>query len=167
MSKIFLLSDHHFKHEAIIKYTSRPFSLTREMNAYMIQKHNEVVTDEDDVFFLGDFCFSHTYKDVQGILNNLKGKSKHLILGNHDKINAFDYVEAGFTSVHTSLMLEDYLLIHDPAIAGVIKTMKVIHGHLHGIGLKIAPNTWNVSVEMHDYTPVDFEYIKDNWYGEL
>lgn len=162
MDKIFLLSDHHFKHEAIRKYCTRPFELTREMNRYMIERHNSVVSSNDVTYCLGDFCFTNKWNDVEGILRQMNG-TKILILGNHDHLKPFDYVEAGFISVHTSLALEEFLLIHDPAVAGVIRDMKVIHGHVHGLGLKLANNTFNVSVEMHDYTPVDFDFIKNTW----
>lgn len=158
----FLLSDHHFKHEMIIKYCSRPFESTREMNRYMIEKHNSVVSDNDICYFLGDFCFTHAWRDVEGILKQMKG-IKHLILGNHDKLYAFDYIESGFTSVHTSLMIDNFMLIHDPAVGGVFKNMKIIHGHVHRMGLRLSNNTWNVSAEMSDYKPVDFEFIKTNW----
>lgn len=164
MPKVFMLSDHHFKHEAIALYTNRPFKLTREMNKYMIEKHNSVVAPEDITYFLGDFCFTHVWKDVEGILKQLNG-TKILILGNHDHVKPFDYVEAGFMSVHTSCKLEEYLLIHDPAVAGVFPDMKVIHGHVHGLGVKLSDNTFNVSVEMHDYTPVHFDFIKNTWYA--
>jgi calcineurin-like phosphoesterase family protein len=132
------------------------------MNKYMIDQHNSVVSPEDTTYFLGDFCFTSGWRDVENILKKMNGQ-KILILGNHDRLNVFDYVEAGFTSVHTSLMLEDFLLIHDPAVAGVLRDIKVIHGHIHGLRLRVGRNTWNVSVEMQDYTPIDFEYIKENW----
>lgn len=162
MSKIWISSDHHFSHEKIIGYCSRPYKNSKEMNYDMIKKHNFVVSPEDTVYFLGDFCFSHHPRDVEVILNKMNG-TKHLILGNHDKISAFDYVESGFVSVHTSLIVDDYLFIHDPAVAGVFKDWKVIHGHTHALGLRLASNTYCACVELHDYYPIEFQTIKDNW----
>lgn len=162
MSKIWLSSDHHFKHEKILEYCSRPYKNTKEMGFDMIKKHNSLVSKEDTVFFLGDFCWSKFPRDVEVILEKMNG-TKHLILGNHDEIPALDYVKIGFTSVHTSLIVDGFLLIHDPAVGGVIKDIKVIHGHTHVLGLRLAPHTYCVCVELHDYYPIEFQTIKDNW----
>ena len=48
--KIYLISDHHFYHDKIIKYSR---------NQYIIDSHNEIVNEDDIVIFLGDFCFNN------------------------------------------------------------------------------------------------------------
>jgi calcineurin-like phosphoesterase family protein len=160
---VYLTSDQHFGHGKIIQYGDRPFKDIQEMKHEIITRHNRVVTDSDTVIHLGDICFASNWVDVAQILKRLKG-THHLILGNHDRIHVWDYVEAGFQSVHTSWLLEDFILVHDPAIAGVLDTShKFIHGHVHQLGLRLAPNCYNVSVEMHDYYPVSFNKIKDDW----
>ena len=160
MSKTYLISDTHHGHEKILQYCSRPFKDTKEMTYEIITRHNKVVTNDDVVWHLGDIFWGDNWKQLAGIMKRLNGKSHHLVLGNHDHMNAFNYVEAGFTSVHTSFMLEDFLLIHDPAVFGVIKNLKGIHGHTHDLSLQLSKNTFCVCVELHNYTPVDFEYIK-------
>lgn len=160
MPNIFLISDEHYNHSPIINYCGRPFPDTKVMREILIKNHNEYVSEDDIVYHLGDFALSSSWQDMSNILKKLKGKHI-LILGNHDHNKIWDYVEAGFQSVHTSFMLEDYLLVHDPAPAcGGIKT---IHGHLHNIGPKIAENTYSVCVELHNYTPVNFDDIKTNF----
>lgn len=58
MSKeIFICGDHHFSHKNIMKYDERPFSSVAEMNETMIERHNEVVKPNDEVYTVGDFCF--------------------------------------------------------------------------------------------------------------
>ena len=142
----------------------RVFQSVEKMHKYIQQHHNEIVDKNDIVYHLGDITFSKNYRDIQHLLEKLKGRHI-LVLGNHDLFRPFEYVEMGFESVHTSLMLEDYLLIHDPAVAGVIRNLKVIHGHTHGLGLNLAQNSYCVSVEMHDYYPVNFNQIKDSFLG--
>jgi calcineurin-like phosphoesterase family protein len=127
------------------------------MKHEMIKRHNELVESNDICYFLGDVYFGDNWKDLQTILNRMNGK-KHLILGNHDWMYVFNYVEAGFISVHTALELNGIVLIHDPA-AACDKTRNFIHGHLHTIGLQIAPNCYNVSMEMHNYYPVELNKI--------
>jgi calcineurin-like phosphoesterase family protein len=159
----FFIADEHYYHANILMWrdikAKRNFPTLNDMHKTIIRNHNEVVTKEDTVYHLGDFSFSKHAPDMRSTLEKLNG-THVLILGNHDLHKPFDYVEVGFQSVHTSLMLDDYLLIHDPAVAGVLKHLKVIHGHTHGLGLRLAENTYCVSVEVTDYRPVSFCSIK-------
>lgn len=83
--KIFYISDTHFGHAHIIRYDNRPFMNATEMEEAIIERWNEVVSDKDTVYILGDFSW---YKEEQtlGILNRLSGK-KVLVKGNHDRIS--------------------------------------------------------------------------------
>ena len=164
---IFLISDQHFYHSNILMWIDdkarRVFPTVNKMNEYIIKHHNEVVGKGDLTYHLGDFTFSKNYRDIQHILEKLNGRHI-LILGNHDLFRPFEYTEMGFESVHTSLEIEGgFTLIHDPAVAGVLKDTDFIHGHTHGLGLRLAPNAYSVSVEMHDYYPVDLEEIVKQW----
>jgi calcineurin-like phosphoesterase family protein len=161
---IYLISDEHYFHEKIIQYCTRPFKDTKEYQYNMIKWHNEIVTSDDTVYHLGDFALTDNWKQVQTILNKLNG-NHHLIIGNHDWLYIWNYIEAGFQSVHTSFQLEDFTLIHDPAVAGVLRDKKWIHGHTHGLGRKLNNNSYCVSVEISDYRPVSFDYVKENFSG--
>ncbi len=186
---IWLTSDEHYYHHNMLMHresspqtpeASRKFRTTDEMHRHIKKKHNERVTDEDIVYHLGDFAYgpgAKTVGQIEGLLRGLNG-THILVLGNHDHLKPFDYVEAGFQSVHTSLEIEHiwyddavdervskFTLIHDPAIAGVLTQQKVIHGHTHGLGLRLGDNTYSVSVEMHDYYPVSLDAIKDDFYS--
>jgi calcineurin-like phosphoesterase family protein len=173
---IWLTSDEHYYHHNMLMHResspqmeahARKFRTTDEMHRHIKKRHNKVVGEDDVVYHLGDFAYgpgAKSWQQIAGLLSGLKG-THHLILGNHDHIKPFDYVEAGFVSVHTSLQLEDYLLIHDPAVAGVLTDLKVIHGHTHSLGLRLSDNTFSVCVEMHDYYPVRLEAIADDFYS--
>jgi calcineurin-like phosphoesterase family protein len=95
----------------------------------------------------------------QKTLSKLNG-TKILILGNHDKLPALEYVELGFQSVHTSLVVDDVFMAHDPAWAAAIpKDMLMMCGHVHGL-FKLVERTHrvlNVGVDVWDYRPVLFE----------
>lgn len=165
MSKTWLVADQHYGHEKILESCHRPFKNTREEESVMIKKNNSIVAPEDTVYHLGDVFWGDQWQRLAALLKRLNG-NHHLILGNHDvRIPVWNFVEAGFISVHTSLMLDGYLLIHDPAVAGVFPELKVIHGHTHNLGLNLSKNTYCVSVELHDYTPVDFDVIKEYFKG--
>ena len=86
MSKIYFTSDHHFGHKNIIKFSKRPFKGVDEMDEMLIQKWNEKIKPEDDVYHLGDVGLS-SFGKLSKILEKLNGKI-YLINGNHEKIGS-------------------------------------------------------------------------------
>ncbi len=151
-------ADHHFFHERIIEYCGRPFKTGSEMNKVMISKYNSMVDDNDTVYFIGDFVpFAKQLDSVQRLTDKLKGK-KHLILGNHDTLKPFDYVEAGFSTVHTLLDLNYIVLVHDPATAEVARAKLFLCGHIHTL-FKNLRNVINVGVDVWEFKPVSLEEI--------
>jgi calcineurin-like phosphoesterase family protein len=147
----------------------RRFRTTDEMHRTMKKRFNEVVSPDDVTYHLGDFAYgpgAKSWSQVGNVLEGLNGQH-HLILGNHDHLKPFDYIEAGFISVHTSLQLitsfDTYttpILVHDPAVAGVLTDKLFIHGHTHSLGKHLNKNTYCVSVELTDYYPVPISDIK-------
>lgn len=83
MNQRFFISDLHFSHANILKYDNRPYSDIVEHDKVLIERWNSVVTDEDEVYMLGDIGWCNPNKMAE-ILKQLKGK-KTLIIGNHDK----------------------------------------------------------------------------------
>lgn len=83
MSKIFYIADTHFGHANIIRFDERPFSSVEQMEETIINNWNGVVTNQDDVYILGDFCWSKDESEWLRLLHRLNGK-KCLIKGNHD-----------------------------------------------------------------------------------
>lgn len=55
------------------------------MNETLIENWNRVVSQDDIVFHLGDFCLGGSHECTK-ILNRLNGKI-YLVLGNHDMKN--------------------------------------------------------------------------------
>jgi len=79
----FFTSDHHFYHKNVIKFCNRPFKTIEEMHEILIDNWNNVVNDNDEIYYLGDFSFG-TPKQTRELLLKLKGK-KYLIVGSHDR----------------------------------------------------------------------------------
>jgi len=136
---IYFTSDHHFSHENIIKYCDRPFPNAYVMDRVLISRYNETVKENDTVYFLGDLSMknrSHKGGHFRYLMNKLHNGTKHLILGNHDKLEPFDYVDLGFQTVHTSLNIDlpyigNVWLVHDPAWAEMDKKKLFLCGHVH------------------------------------
>lgn len=160
----FFISDTHFFHTNILKFTGddgkriRPFDSLEEMHEYMIAKWNSVVKDQDFVYHLGDVTFQY-HGAFNNLMSRLKGQ-KRLIVGNHDKIwnpalqMAFQKVdlwkgfkEHNFTASHMPLRLEG---LRDGAFN--------VHGHIHQRMME-DKHYINVSVEVRDYTPVHIDEI--------
>lgn len=80
---VYFIADLHFGHRKIIGFDNRPWDSLQAMEADMIRRWNERVTDRDHVFIVGDFCAFSSMSHAAAILRRLKGH-KHLIRGNHD-----------------------------------------------------------------------------------
>jgi len=80
---MWFISDTHFGHTNVIKFSNRPYSSVEEMNECLINNWNDVVEESDHIYHLGDVSFVNGLNTNQ-ILRRLKGQ-KHLIKGNHDK----------------------------------------------------------------------------------
>ena len=167
MSNCWLISDMHFGHANIIKFTRhdgtwlRPFSSVEEMDEYMIDNWNRVVGSKDRVYMLGDVVINR--KNLH-VLDRLSGR-KVLIKGNHDIFPSREYLNY-VDDVRGYHVLDGMLLSHIPVHPDSLQRFGCnIHGHLHYrevlVNDKVVdPRYFNVSVEMVNYTPISFEECK-------
>lgn len=158
-SKVFLISDLHLDHYNIIKYCNRPFSSVREMNWFIVNNWNNVVKDNDVVYFLGDMSFGKGSREADYWLKKLKGKII-FIKGSHDKpkkIKTFNEFILEYKHIK-------FLLIHDPKDAKNWNSW-IVHGHHHNHDLENYPfingekKTINMSIELINYKPLDIEEL--------
>lgn len=82
----YFIADTHFNHENIIKYCNRPFEDSKEMNEYIINKWNSVVTENDVVYHLGDVGFGSTEELEQ--LDERFNKENHICVS----CDVIDYI---------------------------------------------------------------------------
>ena len=167
---IFFTSDWHLEHFNIIRYCKRPFKSTRSMRQELIRKFNSRVCPDDETFHLGDFTMlgAGNIDQINSIIPKLNGRH-HLILGNHDRLKPFQYVERlGFESAHTSLRLTykwaNFALNHDPAVYALIRKDEfLLHGHIHELYRDLLPEkrAINVGVDVWDFYPISAEEILD------
>jgi calcineurin-like phosphoesterase family protein len=157
---IYFTSDHHFGHKAIIDYCKRPFKDVEEMNEALVENHNAVVTNRDDVYYLGDFAF----RDPALWLARLKGRVHHLILGNHDQKRINGVREAAFTTIQDVLYLRwegnRFFLSHYShrvwrnSLHGAFH----LYGHSHG-NLPDFNKSMDVGVDVWDFCPISIESV--------
>lgn len=160
---IYFWADTHFNHPGIVRYCFRPFQNVWEMNAALVERWNSKVGDRDDVFFLGDFGFSHSAQPpIEGIFSLLKGK-KHLIIGNHDEKNPKVLKLPWQTQSQIKVVKKDGVGIvacHYPfeTWSGAHKGRLHVHGHSHGTLKRTIPHRWDVGVDVEPF-PISFEEI--------
>lgn len=79
----YYISDLHFGHKNCLSFDNRKFKDIETHDQFIMDKWNETVNIDDDVYILGDVSW-HNVTNTIDLLNNLNG-NKHLIVGNHDK----------------------------------------------------------------------------------
>ena len=94
---IYFTSDTHFGHHNIIKYCDRPFDNVHIMDQIIIDNINNVVSVDDTLYILGDFCFKGGKPEQY--LSRIVCQDIHLVLGNHDRRSDFKNDLQGFSSV--------------------------------------------------------------------
>lgn len=164
-NKVFITSDTHFEHANIIKYCSRPFKTIQEMNEKFIENWNSVVSQQDSVYVLGDFCFSR-YPELY--FNKLNGQ-KFLIVGNHDSRET-KHLPWGFVKETYMLRYAQYeiWLSHYPHRSWPKSFHGALHffGHAHG-SMPPFGKSCDVGVDCWNYTPTNIEKIIDKLKNEV
>ena len=82
MSKIWFTSDWHFGHDKPFLYEPRGFLSIAEANEVIMNRHNELVSNDDEVYVLGDLMLGDNNENIEYI-KRMNGKL-HIIIGNHD-----------------------------------------------------------------------------------
>ncbi|WP_040842629.1 phosphoesterase [Treponema saccharophilum] len=129
----FFIADTHFGDERILRYENRPFLSVDKMNSEIIKRWNE------------------------------RGK-KFLVKGNHDTKSNEHYRRAGFCEVYDLPVIFQnfWLLSHEPLYVCQNMPYANIFGHVHAnpIYKDFSEQSFCVSVERINYTPVSFDEIK-------
>ena len=94
MPAVFLVSDTHFGHLGVCKFTRndgvtklRPWDNPDEMDEFMVEAWNERVRPNDKVYHLGDVVINRRALSTMSRLNG----DKVLIRGNHDIFRDDEY----------------------------------------------------------------------------
>ena len=173
-SRVYFTSDTHFNHTNIISYCQRPFKNVDEMNERIIANWNEVVSEDDIIFHLGDFCLGGAAEWTR-LLDRLNGKI-YLIMGNHDRKNIRQGFKDRFEHVamqmHIEVGKQRIYLNHYPFLCfeGGYKDVWQLFGHVHtrknntGIDAGrlqyLYPTQYDVGVDNNNFAPVSFVQVK-------
>jgi calcineurin-like phosphoesterase family protein len=172
MPAIFLVSDTHFGHTGVCKFTRndgvtklRPWDNADEMDEEMIKRWNETVRPNDKVYHLGDVVIN---RKALKTLHRLNG-DKVLIRGNHDIFRDDEYRQY-FRELRAYHILNGMIMSHIPIHTESLGRFGTnIHGHLHANRVmiqkhakatpEIDPRYHCVCVEQTDFRPILFEDV--------
>jgi len=135
------------------------------LNVETVEQHDEKICDlwtdtvqkRDMVLVLGDVGW--TYK----LLKDLPGRKK-ILLGNHDKHHAHEYLEV-FEDIIGPRKYKKHWLSHFPIHESELWGKSVIHGHTHSHGVNDSRYI-NVSIEMTAGYPISYQTIvAGNYYS--
>ena len=179
MPSVFLVSDTHFGHTGVCRFTRndgeklRPWTDPDEMDEAMIKAWNERVKPTDKVYHLGDVVIN---RKALGTLRRLNG-DKVLIRGNHDIFRDDEY-RMYFRELRAYHVMNGMILSHIPLHSDSLGRFGVnIHGHTHSnrvmkargvdaktgavlYGDEIDPRYHCVCVEQTpDFAPILFEDV--------
>ena len=164
---IFITSDTHFGHRAIIKYSNRPFVEYKAMDKALLDNINRLVQPNDTLYHLGDWSlgYNHSPEDYRRQINC---RNITLILGNHDKkilrardrylrsfyeITPLKEIKAGDQSI---TLCHFAMRVWDKSHHGAWH----LYGHSHG-SLPDDPNSLScdVGVDCWDYCPISLDQV--------
>jgi calcineurin-like phosphoesterase family protein len=161
----FFIADCHFGHGNILKYCNRPFLNSEEQKLLSLSKNaffkvsnssvdkmdqtiidniNNVVGEDDYLWYLGDFCFARDDKKqrIEFYRKRIKCRKIRMIWGNHDDENLIEQVFkkadpsfAGFEQVLLVIEGQKIFLNHYPARSWdqAFHGAWDLYGHVHNL----------------------------------
>lgn len=158
-ASVFFISDLHLGHEGALRWARdyRQGNNVQEMNYWLIDQCNSVLTKRDTLYILGDLCFDN--RDLK-LVEQINCFKKHLILGNHDKFHLREYLKY-FDTVRAYTRYKGYWVSHMPLHEYDMVNCRVkgnIHGHLHQNNIEDS-RYFNVSIEQSNGVPRTLEQL--------
>ena len=158
---VFFTSDTHFGHGGALGLYRRPFASVKAMNEALVERWNETVGPEDEIWHLGDFAIKQGAEVVAELLGRLHGR-KHLVAGNNDSPATTGQTGWAEVAPYAELTLDGVFLVlcHYPfrSWRRMDKGSIDLHGHCHG-RLKPQPRQFDVGVDAWDFRPVTLTRI--------
>lgn len=165
MGKTLMTSDLHLAHDKSFIWGTRGFTDINQMNKVIVERFNSRVTEEDQVWILGDLTLGNL-EDAEPLLKSLRGQI-HVILGNHDtdRRRAF-YESLGWDCQYATLIKYNkwrFYLSHYPTLTqneNEVRPLWNLHGHIHTKNIFCGLyHCYNVCVDAHDCYPISLDEI--------
>ena len=122
---VYFTSDLHLGHKNIHNFR-KGFDSEVEHQSYISNYWNATITKRDDVYVLGDACFT---MEALKLMESLPG-TKHLVRGNHDELDTQAYLKV-FKNVYGLKKYKEFWLSHAPIHPQELRGRVNLHGHVH------------------------------------
>lgn len=185
----FWTSDLHFQHiKAVEDFRRGIFNSLDEMNYGIVNNINNVVTENDTLFILGDVFFQPKKKleENKNILSNIRCKDIRVAVGNHDSIGSLVAIgfkpENIFETKLIKIQSVEFVIGHFPYVDFINerdrkdrawlpfpsmminpstgKPFNRLSGHVHE-SWRIRPHNLNVGVDTNNFKPLSENDIMD------
>ena len=168
--KVFFTADTHFGSQRTLDLSRRPFESVEEMDAFMIEKWNNVVKHGDTVFHLGDFGDFNVRKKLNGRIILIQGNYEEEIPDEDvtKYLEDYDIYVTGSEGVHASIEITHndckYILTHRPIdcvredIVNFTEHFSLF-GHIHGRQF-IKKFGIDVGVDCNHFKPISWEDVE-------
>lgn len=163
-----------FFHRNIIQFSNRPFKDVVEMNQAIADRHNEVMDENDTLYYLGDFGLNldNNLRLVYELRDMFKVKNFIFICGNHDKLiirNREQLLRDGvFNSINDYLEVsyeKQKIILFHFAIRNIWNHAHHGSWHMYGHSHATLPEddscSFDVGVDGHNFYPWSFLQIKE------
>jgi len=177
--KIWITSDLHINHDREFIFKPRGFENIQDMNNAIVERWNEVVQPNDDVYVLGDLMLGDSTTGIE-YLKKLNG-TLHIIVGNHDtdtRINLYHQLP-NVAEVELAIKLKykkhHFFMTHYPCLTGNLETEALtqmtlnLYGHTHQKTnfYNDMPYMYHVGVDSHNCYPVLLDDIIKDMYNKV
>ena len=176
---LYFISDTHFGHNKEFIYGPRGFSNVDDMMTSIINNWNDRVTNDDDIYVLGDFALGQDLELVKEIIGKLNGRI-HLVIGNHDtdrKIELYKSIDK-VVEIGYALQIKHngrrYYMSHYPTVTANMDSnphniVINLFGHTHSKDkfYEGRPYMYNVACDAHNCCPVSIEEIETDIKNEI
>ena len=155
-----VISDMHFGHTNIIKYSGRPFESLFEMDATIRANIRNAVSHKSHLIVVGDCSMYEGIESTRDFLYSLPCET-YLVFGNHDLHSRGGVRAEGFDYVAPMMYMEgepNLVFTHYPLMFGNMTNTFNVHGHLH---TNPSPSNRhvNMAVEQLGYKPAKLSSV--------
>lgn len=173
--KIWFCSDWHFCHQKEFLWKDRGFNSVEEHCEEIVRRHNSLVSDEDEVYVLGDLMLNDNEKGLKYI-KRMKG-NLHIILGNHDtgtRIQLYRGLPQVKMVAYATIIKyrkAHFYLSHYPTLTANYdddkpwhKNLISIHGHTHqtmNFMDENNPYMYHVGLDSHNCYPIEINDVME------
>ena len=167
MSTKYVISDLHFGHKNILKYSGalRGGTTVEEHDAWLLDQINSTVKKHDLLYILGDVAME---RESLKLVKKIKAGNRILVRGNHDIYDTREYLEY-FAQVHGMISYKGtFWLTHCPIHPVELRGRLNIAGHIHQNSIKLPDGTLdnryiNACVEMTYGVPQNLDKLTEKY----